>query len=162
MAILDDLASNFGLICINLRYTHIFLRLSSVLALLSFDCGFEYFGLCFRRKARSWGQLNQGSSKTSPIGPEQQSKASAATQTKLKTQCSRSDGSTAARGHHIRPVVFTMDRGEGHTVVLPGCTVVLPPYTHDSSFSCAAVRFSCGFSVWAFVLALKQGCIWPC
>jgi len=61
---------NLGLICINLRFMHIFLRLRSVLTLLSFDCRFEYFGLSFRRKARSWGQLSQESSKTSPIGPE--------------------------------------------------------------------------------------------
>jgi len=52
MGILDDFGSNFG-INLHLRFIYIFLRLHSALALLSFDCRFEYFWSSHRRKARS-------------------------------------------------------------------------------------------------------------
>jgi len=62
-------------------------------------------------------------------------------QKKLKTQRSRSNETAAARGHHGRPVVFTTDRGEGRTVVLPGSTAMRLPGTQVSSFCYAAVHF---------------------
>jgi len=152
-----------GLICIILRFMHVYLRLRSVLAFSSFDCRFVCVKPSFRRKARNWGQLSQEELQRKPNRPKSDDpRKKPANQKEHKTQHSRSDGTAAARGHHGQPVVFTTAHGGGHMVVLPrthGCASLL-------LLSCFAFLRGCSISctfflIWTDILCLKEGCIWP-
>jgi len=61
-----------GLICINLQFMHVFLRLRSVLDLLSYDYRLTWFGPSFRRNGWVDVKPSEESWKASPIGPKQE------------------------------------------------------------------------------------------
>ena len=104
MGILNDLGSLLGLNCIIIRFIYIFFRLRSVLTLSSFHCRFECVGPSYRRKARSWGQLSQEELQRKPNRPNiGDLRRVQWTQTNLKTQRSRSDGTTGPEATMVGP-----------------------------------------------------------
>ena len=142
---------------------HVFLRLRSVLALLSFDCRFECVEPSFRRKTRSWSQdqsrelakqaqhTQYGRSKAKIHGSRQEQNAAYG-------ERGGQDGQRPPRfdrgGHHEPWWLPWPARGGSHG----RCGCFSPGYFVFPLRHFVSLRT---FSMWAAVLALKGGCIWP-
>ena len=99
------LAWNLGVIWINLRFRHVFLRLCSVLALLSCDCRLAWFGPSLLEKSMIWNQAQWRESQSKPNGPKAgSSKAHSVDQMKTKMRRSRSIRAGRDRAHHGLPI----------------------------------------------------------
>ena len=136
-----------GLICIILRFMHIFLRLRSVLALSGFDCRFECIEPIFRRKTRNWGQpskhnLQKKPNRANTDDPRQDPRSKA----KHQNAAFGKWENRADIRHHRLPVVFTTTCVWGGTVVLSGTHGRAFPSAPDLRFSFASFRLPARFS----------------
>ena len=146
------------LICIILRFMHIFLWLRSVLALSSFDCRFVCVELSFGRKARNWGQLSQEELQSKPNRLQSESKAKTrelkkSTKHSIQeaTEPQQPEATTGSSWCTPQPtVVGAWSYCLGRTTVRPSCSRAV-------SLFFAAVRFPARFSDLNRYFVLKRG-----